>query len=173
MLWWRNSGKNLVVQAQAKVSCETLLDGQKMMLSPHLSLAEFIVTNHRDIDNTLPHELVDTAMNTADMVERIRSMLGNKPIIVSSGYRCLELNRVIGSADTSDHLKALAVDFICPGFGTAYEVAKHLSDKVDSLGIGQLIYEQTWVHCSTRKPSKDVNRILTMRNGKYTVGVTK
>jgi hypothetical protein len=47
-------------------------------------------------------------------------------MLISSGYRCLALNRAIGSSDTSDHIKAMAADFRAPAFGSPLEVSKAL-----------------------------------------------
>jgi len=143
-------------------------------LSSHLSMAEFIQTSHRGIDNTLPSELLSAAMNTAQMLERIRSSLGNKAVLVSSGYRCLKLNRAVGSGDSSDHLKAMALDFIVPSFGTPYEVAKHIAQHIEELQVGQLIHEfGRWVHVSTRTPGKLINRIITYSSSGTAVGINR
>lgn len=145
-----------------------------MKLSANFSLEEFTASEtaeRRRLDNSLPPELLMTAQNTAEMMEKIRAVLGDNPIIITSGYRSPEVNRAIGSGDSSDHIKAMAVDFKCPAYGTPKAVALHLADKIDSLGIGQIIYEHTWVHVSTRRPSKDVNRVLTMNGGNYSVGI--
>ena len=145
-----------------------------MKLSANFSLEEFTASEtaeRRRLDNSLPPELLMTAQNTAEMMEKIRAVLGDNPIIITSGYRSPEVNRAIGSGDSSDHIKAMAVDFKCPAYGTPKAVALHLSNKIDSLGIGQIIYEHTWVHVSTRRPSKDVNRVLTMNGGNYSVGI--
>jgi hypothetical protein len=148
-----------------------------MKLSEHFTLAEFTASDtaeRRRIDNSLPPALLGTAQNTAEMMEKIRKVLGDNPLIVTSGYRCPELNRAIGSGDTSDHLKAMAVDFKCPSFGTPYAVAKHLADKIDSLGVGQLIYEfSSWIHVSTRKPSKEVNRVITISQSGTHAGIVQ
>jgi uncharacterized protein YcbK (DUF882 family) len=114
------------------------------------------------------------ALATAQMLERIREVLGDKPIIVTSGYRCKAVNALAGSSDTSDHIRATAVDFKCPAFGTPYEIAKHLATKVDSLGIGQLIHEYgSWVHVSTRTPDKVINRIITISANGTQAGVAR
>lgn len=139
-----------------------------MKLSQHFSMAEFTASDtaaRKGIDNSLPEALLPNAIETAEMMEKIRAVLGSKPIIITSGYRSAVLNAAIGSSGASDHPKACAVDFKCPEFGTPYEVAKHLSTKIDSLGIGQLIYEfgpGGWIHVSTRKPSKVINRVITI-----------
>ncbi|HYE40276.1 MAG TPA: D-Ala-D-Ala carboxypeptidase family metallohydrolase, partial [Ramlibacter sp.] len=85
------------------------------------------------------------------------------PVLVTSGYRCLQLNRAIGSSDSSDHVQACAADFKAPFFGPAFSVAKLLAPMADELRIGQLIHEfGSWIHVSTRIPSRPVNRILTI-----------
>jgi zinc D-Ala-D-Ala carboxypeptidase len=150
-----------------------------MKLSQNFTTEEFEKSNtalRRGIDNSIPKELLDEAMKTASMMENIRLYLSTKanktiPIKVSSAYRCLELNRIIGSLDTSDHILMKAVDFEAPEFGTPYEVCKSLVPVMDALGIGQIIYEHTWVHVSSKKPDKLLNRILTVQGKSYTVGI--
>ena len=142
-----------------------------MKLSEHFSYAEF---THSDtalrlgIVNDLPLELVHNAQATAAMMERIREFLG-VPLTVTSGYRCHLLNKTIGSKDTSDHVKALACDFIVPGT-PAISIAKRLD--VDKLQIGQLIYEfESWIHVAVPYPDKVLNRVLTVNKNGYSVGV--
>lgn len=66
----------------------------------------------------------------------------------------------------------MAVDFKAPGFGTPYDIAKALAPKVGELGIGQLIHEfGSWVHVSTRRPSNEVNRIITISSRGTEVGI--
>lgn len=146
-----------------------------MKLSTHFTLAEFTASDtaeRRRIDNSLPPELLNAAQNTAEMMEKIRAVLGDQEITVTSGYRCPDLNRAIGSGDSSDHLKAAAVDFKCPSFGSPRAIALHLADKIDSLGIGQLIFEfDSWVHVSTRRPSRDVNRVITINQAGTHAGI--
>ncbi|HET7155705.1 MAG TPA: D-Ala-D-Ala carboxypeptidase family metallohydrolase [Hyphomicrobiaceae bacterium] len=142
-----------------------------MKLTPHFTLEEFTASEtatRRGIDNTLPAALRQTAVDTCEMMERIRTQLerlaGREiPIVVTSGYRSPALNAAIGSAPGSDHPRAMAVDFKAPAFGTPFEVASALAPLVSEIGIGQLIHEfGSWVHVSTRRPAKDVNRIITI-----------
>lgn len=142
-----------------------------MNLTAHFSLKEFTASEtaaRRGIDNTLPAALQGTAVQTCEMMERIRTHLTRLarreiPIIVTSGYRSPALNAAIGSSAGSDHPRGQAVDFKAPAFGTPYEVATALVPLVDEIGIGQLIHEfGTWVHVSTRKPERAVNRVITI-----------
>jgi zinc D-Ala-D-Ala carboxypeptidase len=78
-----------------------------------------------------------------------------------SGYRSLQVNRGVGSTDTSDDVKGMAADFkaLCL---TPYQVCMALAPKMAELGIGQIINELTWVHVSRRDPAKAINRVLTI-----------
>lgn len=119
-------------------------------LSANFSLEEMTATQHREIDNASPAaEVVDRLRNTAAQMERVRGLLGDRVITVSSGYRCPALNRAVGGATTSAHLTGDAVDFNCYGFGTPLEICRFLVN----LGSGapawdQIIEEGTWVHLS-------------------------
>lgn len=51
----------------------------------------------------------------AKELDRIRAVLGNKPIWITSGYRDPKTNRRIGGAKYSSHITGLAVDFYVQG----------------------------------------------------------
>ena len=153
-----------------------------MKLSSHFDLAEFTRSStaaRLGIDNDLPIELTGAAQRTAAMMEAIRaylSKLKGYPVTVrvSSGYRCLALNRAIGSKDSSDHPLMCAIDFTAPGFGSPFDVALALEPAVDSLGIGQLIAEYgQWVHVSTKTPSNINNRIITISKDGTVMGIVE
>lgn len=151
-----------------------------MNLSLHFTVEEFTASAtaaRRGIDNSLPATMLPQAQRTCEMMERIRArlsrMMGQEvPIVITSGYRCLELNRAVGSSDSSDHVRGMAVDFKASRFGSAYQVARLLVPLVDELEIGQLIHEYgSWVHVSTRRPDKQINRIITISRRGTEVGV--
>lgn len=132
------------------------------------------------IDNRLPDEIVPQALATLAMLQRIRDHLSSVagkdvPVVISSGYRSQALNRAVGGAAASDHLRGFAADIRAPAFGSALDVARELAKNIDELGIGQLINEHPgdggWVHVSTRKPSKYINRIITISAEGTRVGV--
>lgn len=148
-----------------------------MKLSQHFTLAELTrsaTAQRLGIDNTPPPELLPRLVRTAEMLERIRATVG-VPVIVSSGYRCPELNKAVGSRSTSDHTKGHAADIVAPGFGTPAEVARLLAPLVSVLGIGQLILEQvggkSWVHVSTYEPERAINRIITVTDAGTLPGI--
>lgn len=151
-----------------------------MNLTPHFTVAEFVRSakaQELGVDNNLPATLLPEAQRTCEVLERIRAHLSSLagrqvPVWISSGYRCLEVNRAVGSADTSDHRRAMAADIKAPTFGTAFAVATALQPHVDALGIGQLIHEfGDWVHVSTRRPDNAVNRVITISRRGTEVGI--
>lgn len=138
-------------------------------MTQHFSLAEFTASARATalgIDNTLPLDLMPNATRTMEMLERIRSTLG-APVLLTSGYRCLELNRAVGGANGSDHVLALAADWTSPMFGSPLDACRLLAPLARMLGIGQLIYEcpkrdRQWVHTSA---GKSPGNILTIGPG--------
>lgn len=119
-------------------------------LSSHFTLDELVASElaeRRGIDNTPPPAVIEQLKRTALGLEAVRVRLGGCPIIVSSGYRCLELNRALGSKDTSQHVKGQAADFIAPRFGSPQEIVYALRDS--GIDFDQLILEfRRWVHVS-------------------------
>jgi zinc D-Ala-D-Ala carboxypeptidase len=120
-------------------------------LTPHFSIREAICSSvaiARKIDNTPPEALLPAIERTAEGMERIRAYLGGKPITIHSWYRSPELNRAVGGARASQHMRGEAVDFTAPHFGSVRETARALAPKVRELGIDQLILEHSWIHVS-------------------------
>lgn len=120
------------------------------ILQQSFRLSEFVRSDYavrQGIDN-MPkaRELANLRNILAPGMQRVRDCLG-APVFVTSGYRCPELNRAIGGSASSQHCKGLAADFICPSFGTAKKVARHLLEHGD-LRFDQLIWEGGWVHIS-------------------------
>lgn len=144
-------------------------------LSEHFHFSEAIATSHREIDNTPPAALLPNFVNTAKRMETVRSLLGDRAVLVSSWYRCLQLNMIVGGSSTSDHMQGTAVDFTCPSFGTPLVICKHLTAHAVELGFKQLIYEHTWVHISwdAIPGAKHKLEVLTLLNNKtYAQGIT-
>ena len=84
-----------------------------------------------------------------NVLQPLRDALGC-PIVITSGFRCAELNKRIGGAANSGHLYGQAADFIVP--------QKNLKDVFNyiksHLPYDQLLYEYNktdkWIHVSYR-----------------------
>lgn len=121
----------------------------QIMLSPHFSLAEFCVSDSAarlGINNTPSQPMIHNLERTAEMLERVRALLGNKSIIVKSGYRTYQLNEFVGGSKNSAHMRGLAADFICPKFGNPRDICNAIVAN-GKIPFDQLIYEYgQWVH---------------------------
>lgn len=102
------------------------------------------------IDNTPTEDVID---RLSDLVENVldpaREKIG-KPVAVSSGYRCPELNRAVGGVVTSQHVKGEAADLTT---GNRKENERLFQIIRDNLPFDQLIdeYDYSWVHVSYRR----------------------
>ena len=84
-------------------------------------------------------------------LQPIRDKL-NKPMIITSGFRCPQVNMLVRGKSNSQHLKGQAADFVVGGFTPA-----ELIKKITAMNIeyDQLINEyDKWVHISFNKGNK-------------------
>lgn len=148
-----------------------------MQISHHFTLLEATksqIALRHGIDNTPPKELVQSIIDTAKYIlEPVRVNFG-KPIIPSSFYRCIALNRALHSQDTSQHVKGEAVDFEVP-YVSNLDLARWIEANLD---FDQLILEYYdpddphggWVHASYAK-AWNRNEVLTWNGSGYTPGL--
>jgi len=115
-----------------------------MNLSPHFTLAELTITDHRQFDNTPTQIEISNLQRLAQFLEIVKATLGGKPVIITSGYRSKAVNDAVGSKDTSHHRLGLAADFRVPGMAPDAVVRALLK-----LPYQQIIREfDAWTHIS-------------------------
>ena len=126
-----------------------------MMLSTHFSLSELTksaTATRKGINNTpTGAEIENLILVCTEILEPVRGEYG-VPFVPNSGFRCIDLNREIGSSDASQHVTGKAVDFEVPGHDNK-AVARWVLKNCD---FDQLILEfykegdpaSGWVHCS-------------------------
>lgn len=123
-----------------------------MNLTPNFTLAELTHSDTaiaKGIDNTPPAEVVENLRALAQhTLQPLRDRLG-RPISITSGYRCPDLNRAIGSAPTSQHTRGEAADLVVDGL-TPEQVYVYV--KALKLPFDQVIIEKAngkeWLHIS-------------------------
>lgn len=134
-----------------------------MKLSDHFTLAELVASQtaaRRGLDNTPSAVTIDALRQTAALLERVRTLLGNRPLIVSSGYRSAAVNQVVGGAATSAHVLGCAADFACPAFGSPLEICRAIA--ASDIAFDQLIHEfRAWVHIAWA-PGGNRRQVLTI-----------
>ena len=117
-----------------------------MNLSPNFSLDELTHTDHRQFDNTPNATEMANLVRLAAFLEEVKSVLGNKPVMINSAFRCKEVNDAVGSKDSSQHRIGCAADIRVPSM-TPDEVVKAVI--ASGIGYDQIIREfDRWTHIS-------------------------
>lgn len=104
------------------------------------------------IDNTPTWDVVENlSYLTYNILDPLRRLYG-KPIFVTSGYRCAQLNKAVGGVATSQHITGQAADIIGQVKGDNKVLFNLLKDDPRFM-FDQLICEQnySWVHVSYSK----------------------
>lgn len=87
------------------------VDGETQ-LSKYLKVKDFTksyTATIKGIDNRLPTSLLDNAKKIAEIYDKIYDHF-NGNVFLSSGYRSVKLNSVVGGSSTSQHKIAQAID---------------------------------------------------------------
>ena len=117
-----------------------------MQLSEHFTLEELTHTDHREIDNIPNDAEKNNLKRLAEFLEEVKTVLGGKPVMINSAFRCKQLNDAVGSKDTSQHRVGCAADIRIPGM-TPDEVVKAVI--ASGIGYDQVIREfDRWTHIS-------------------------
>lgn len=114
-----------------------------------------------------------------NILEPVRAKFG--PVQVTSGFRAIHVNRLIGSSDGSQHTSGEAADIEIPGVPNI-ELARYIRDYLD---FDQLILEffndddpsSGWVHVSWKRTGNRRQTLVARKSptGKtvYTTGLPK
>ena len=134
-------------------------------LSPHFTVGEFFRSGtaiRLGIDNN-PDAHPGEGISTAEVVENLRALCTEviEPlrrrvgrVIVTSGYRCQELNKAVGGVWNSQHLKGEAADIFVPDTATAMRYG-HILERHSA--VQQLLLEpmgiqqKRWIHVGFRR----------------------
>jgi len=115
-------------------------------VTPHFTLAELTVTDHRTLDNTPDPIALANLQRLAEFLERVREVLGGKPVMVNSAYRSKAVNDAVGSSERSQHRLGCAADIRVPGMTPDAVVRAVMASK---LAYDQVIREfDSWTHLS-------------------------
>jgi len=116
------------------------------LLTPHFTLEELIATQHREFDNTPNSSEINNLKRLAEMLEKVKTLLDGKPIMVNSAFRSKAVNDAVGSKDTSQHRVGCAADIRVPGL-TPDQVVKAIIGS--PIAYDQIIREfDSWTHIS-------------------------
>ena len=152
-----------------------------LQLSEHFTLSEFersATAEKYGIDNTIPSQYIPVLQQLCrEVLEPLRAFVGG-PVIITSGYRCNQLNVKVGGAYASQHTLGEAADIRLPlttyaawddnRRHTDLETAHRWLDWIEShTDFDQLILETAngkdyWLHVSYRR-NRRANRHQVIR----------
>ena len=164
-------------------------------LSEHFTLGEMTKTSYITADGNIPsHVAIENLKRLCGWLEILRERYNQKygedlllgtdpnkrsnllpgpvpnrrsdiPVVISSGFRSEEVNRMCGGAKGSNHLTGCAVDIRCYGPEQMIRYACLLLDTADENGwvFDELIQEKRgttyWIHFAVR-PKENRRKIL-------------
>lgn len=152
-----------------------------LLLSPHFKLAEFersATATKLGIDNRVPSHYIPALQQLCkEILEPLREF-AQQPVVISSGYRCPQLNIKVGGVYSSQHTLGEACDIRLPvSKHTPQRDGKAHTDKeilnswfdriVTNTDFDQAIIETAngkdfWIHVSCRR-NKRKNRHQVIR----------
>jgi len=116
---------------------EMLNEINHIMIAPHFNLSEFACPCCKRV--MLHPKLLAKLVELRDVLE--------KPVYITSGYRCFEYNRKVGGVANSYHLIGLAVDIKVKDINLIQLLA--YAEEIDFAGIG--FYEKkNFLHLDVR-----------------------
>lgn len=119
-----------------------------MKLTSNFTLSEFTYSptaTNNGINNEPPNIAIENLrLLCIRILQPLRDFIG-RAITISSGYRCIKLNGLVGGVITSQHVIGKAVDIKVEGM-TPFEVASMILEL--NLPFDQLILYPTFVHVS-------------------------
>lgn len=130
----------------------------------YFKLKELSNTN-LNVPNTPDKESLESLISIInEILDPLREHF-NTPITITSGYRSVPLNRLVGGSKTSQHLTGEAIDFKMASMKTVFYYI------IDNFEFDQLIWEYgtdespAWIHISSKK-DRTKNRGIVLREFK-------
>lgn len=150
-----------------------------IQLTPHFMLSEFTrssTATARHIDNTPNEEHIANLRYLCEQILEPLRQHFNTPVLISSGYRCPELNKAVGGSKTSNHTYGYAADLQIP-----YRVVTDGSKVqdvetgkrwftwiMDNCQFDELIWEHStptsndyWIHVAIRRNVSNRQKVVT------------
>jgi zinc D-Ala-D-Ala carboxypeptidase len=144
-------------------------------LTDHYQLSDFTFSataiRHGIDQSRPPPQIISNLHEVAYALEEIQRGMGYYVPRILSGYRCPALNALVGGSATSAHMDGLAVDFICPAFGSVLELCKFAANNVPD--YDQIIYEyRSWCHLGLSATGAPRKMLMTKVRGEpYKIGL--
>lgn len=138
-----------------------------MQLSKNLTLEEACKTNSK-FDNTPGKVEIENLKLVAEKIFQPCRDHFDQPLMVNSGYRSVAVNKSVGGASTSQHVKGEALDL---DFEYAPDNKKLFDYIKDNLDFDQLINEfnYSWIHVSYKAVGNRKQVLFATKQGGKTI----
>lgn len=125
------------------------------------------IANRLGLDNTpSPQQKASLRRLTKEILQPIRDKW-DKPIIITSGFRSVKVNKAVGGVSTSQHCKAEAADLKVGGVSENRKLFELIVQMIKNkeIEVGQLIneYNYSWIHVSLPRKNKPNNQIFAIK----------
>ena len=143
-----------------------------MKLSENFSLEEATYSEtatRMGINNQPSEKQLENMVIVARNMERVRDLLGGKPIRINSWLRLPDVNVAVGGSKVSSHMDGFAIDV-----SSSKLTPIELCHKVEELGIkfDQMIHEYgRWMHISFAPEMRQQKLTIYRPENKYKPGV--
>ena len=137
-------------------------------ISRNFDWAEFEATSHaselarRGVRNVIPSfEVRDSVLALVRKVLQPLRDIYQKPMKVNSGYRCKELNEIVGGVPSSQHVKGEAADIHTGSQTETFRLA-HIAKSTPEIWeqIDQMILYPTFIHFSHKRLGVQRHQLL-------------
>lgn len=119
-----------------------------MQLTKHFSLEELTHSDYaikHQLGNIPSESSISNLKRLCELLEKIRQLLGDKPIKIYSGYRSYSVNLGVGGASTSQHRTGCASDWVHSELSIKDCMARIVDSDIE---YDQIILEPSWIHVS-------------------------
>lgn len=136
-----------------------------MQLTKNFSLAEMTITNSGLSNIPNETEIQNLKALCENVLQPLRDKF-NRPIKVTSGFRCPKVNQHVGGVSTSEHVQGMAADLVCEDNAELFNLIRQ------RFKFTQLIWERgnsmqpSWVHVSFN-PEDLKCQVLKFNGQKY------
>jgi hypothetical protein len=113
----------------------------------------------------------DSGARLSMLLEKIRHLLGDKPIIVNSGFRNEALNEAVGStAKSSSHLRFEAADVVHSvlSIEEAFDALMKAKKDGELPNLRKVLQEGTWLHIEVGADEDDYRGFFISHDGNRT-----
>lgn len=127
-----------------------------LQLTRHFHLNEFTRSAMADangIDNVPSLAVVSNLQYLCQQVLEPLRLWADQPVVINSGYRCSQLNQLVGGVTNSQHLTGEAADIRLPDKATGQRYAEFI---LENCRFDQLLFEHHssgtyWLHVSCKR----------------------